>query len=146
MLDKKKPKQLTSKEELLIKMRSEWCRQDLAGKNYLSPQELNEFFMYIRKSFYLKDLSPHMSEYICQIIDRKNTKKYTWRNFKKNLRRVMMTLQIPIPSTVSLIKKCFYDFDTKNEGYLEKFELRLLFNSFSDMLHKERLDDWQIDY
>lgn len=45
-----------------------------------------------------------------------------------------------------IIKKAFTDFDIDGSGYLERGELRLLFNLTSDRLGVERPDDWQVDY
>ena len=66
--------------------------------------------------------------------------------FEKKLHQVISIIGKLGKKTERLIKKTFDDIDSKKVGFLTKVDLNMLFGMICDMLHVQRLEEWELEY
>jgi Ca2+-binding EF-hand superfamily protein len=119
---------------------------DPKKKGYLTLKELRSLTDHIRGSIGLLKADDAIFNQIVTILDDDESGTIELEELLDNMRKIMPIISQCGEEMEWIIKKAFGDFDIDGSGYLERGELRLLFNLTSDRLGVERPDDWQVDY
>jgi Ca2+-binding EF-hand superfamily protein len=119
---------------------------DFKKKGYLTLKELRSFVDHIRGSIGLLKADDQIFDTIHNIIDDDNSGTIELDELFQNMKKIMPVISQCGEEMEKTIRKAFGDFDINSSGYLEKPELKLLFNLTADKLNVERPTNWQIDY
>jgi Ca2+-binding EF-hand superfamily protein len=101
---------------------------------------------HIRGSIGLLKADNQIFDTIYNIIDDDHSGTIELDELLQNMKKIMPVISQCGEEMEKTIRKAFGDFDINGSGYLEKPELKLLFNLTADKLNVERPTNWQIDY
>jgi Ca2+-binding EF-hand superfamily protein len=119
---------------------------DFKKKGYLTLKELRSFVDHIRGSIGLLKADDQIFDTIHNIIDDDHSGTIELDELFQNMKKIMPVISQCGEEMQKTIRKAFGDFDINSSGFLEKPELKLLFNLTADKLNVERPTNWQIDY
>lgn len=112
----------------------------------LSYDDFKTFVNQTRKSLYLSDADDDLMNLIYKKLDKVKSNRITRESLSENFQKIMRLIARPGKSTSKLIKKIFTDFDQKKKGYLTIDQLRIIFSLICDMMHVQRLEEWELEY
>lgn len=127
-------------------IRSAFIKYDYNKSNSLDRDELRMFIDDLRSLQNQSASDDTIFNKIMNIIDADNSGTVELDEFYESLATILPVLARPGQHMEKIVRKAFKDFDTDGSGYLERAELKLLFNQTCDRMGVERCNDLQVDY
>ena len=123
-----------------------FLKYDSTNLDSLTHDEFIGFINQLRMSLYLSNADDDTLTKMIQILDPENTNQITKQAFEEKLKKIIDLIAKPGKMTEKFIKDIFIDFNRERTGFLTKANLRLLFGQICDMMHVNRLEEWELDY
>ena len=118
---------------------------DSSQTGYLTYEMFINFVNQTRKSLYLGIADAKITNNMIKILDPVNNKKVTKERLFASMDMIIDLLGQPGKYTKKLITKTFKDFDITKKGHLNRPDMRLLLDMICDIIHVQRLEEWELD-